>query len=206
VMLGMTLRRVHKETTPVTLIDSDLSALLAALKAATSPTRSAPASNGSCRARRGEGHRVIGAGPHERTQTRTTQRNGHRPRVLSTAAGDLELQIPKLRTGSFFSTLLGRRRRIDRALFAVVMEVYVHGVSTRKVDDLVAALGVGSGISKSEVSRICVEPTRDVSLTTVVWDAEYSRACAWGSHIISAGPWLSLHRPTTRSWTAGGSS
>ena len=98
---------------------------------------------------------VIGAAPHERTPSRTNQRNGHRPRLLSTLAGDVELKIPKLRHGSFFPSLLERRRRIDRALFAVVMEAWVHGVSTRKVDDLVAALGVGSGISKSEVSRIC---------------------------------------------------
>jgi putative transposase len=105
---------------------------------------------------------VIGARPHERTETRTAQRNGHRPRLLATPAGDVELQIPKLRTGSFFPSLLERRRRIDRALFAVVMEAYVHGVSTRKVDDLVAALGVASGISKSEVSRICAELDGDL--------------------------------------------
>jgi transposase-like protein len=84
-----------------------------------------------------------------------TQRNGHRPRLLSTPAGDVELAIPKLREGAFFPSLLERRRRIDRALYAVVMEAYVHGVSTRKVDDLVKALGAASGISKSEVSRIC---------------------------------------------------
>ena len=104
----------------------------------------------------------IGAAPHERSESRTAQRNGHRPRLLSTAAGDVELKIPKLRSGSFFPSLLERRRRIDRALFAVVMEAWVHGVSTRKVDDLVAALGVGSGISKSEVSRICAELDRDL--------------------------------------------
>jgi len=97
----------------------------------------------------------IGADRFERTDTRTTQRNGSRDRLLSTKAGDVELKIPKLRQGSFFPSILGRRRRIDRALFAVVMEAYVHGVSTRKVDDRVAALGVDSGISKSEVSRIC---------------------------------------------------
>ena len=72
---------------------------------------------------------VIGAGPHERTETRVAQRNGHRPRMLSTTAGDLELRIPKLRTGSFFPSLLERRRRVDQALFAVVMEAYLHGVS-----------------------------------------------------------------------------
>ena len=97
----------------------------------------------------------IGAERYQRTGTRTTQRNGVRERLLSTKAGDVELRIPKLRKGSFFPSILERRRRIDRALFAVVMEAYVHGVSTRKVDDLVAALGAASGISKSEVSRIC---------------------------------------------------
>ena len=99
----------------------------------------------------------IGADRFERTASRTTQRNGTRDRLLSTKAGDVDLRIPKLRQGSFFPSILERRRRIDRALFAVVMEAYVHGVSTRKVDDLVAALGLESGISKSEVSRICSE-------------------------------------------------
>ena len=99
----------------------------------------------------------IGAERHERTDTRTNQRNGTRSRLLATKAGDVELAIPKLRHGSFFPSVLDRRRRIDRALYAVVMEAYVHGVSTRKVDDLVAALGAASGISKSEVSRICAE-------------------------------------------------
>ena len=97
----------------------------------------------------------IGAGVWERTVDRTTHRNGHRPRVLSTKAGDLKLGIPKLRKGSFFPELLEPRRRIDQALYAVVMEAYVNGVSTRSVDDLVAAMGVDTGISKSEVSRIC---------------------------------------------------
>jgi putative transposase len=99
----------------------------------------------------------IGARPYERTEQRTAHRNGTRARLLSTKAGDVELRIPKLREGSFFPALLEPRRRIDRALLAVVMEAYVHGTSTRKVDDLVKALGVEAGISKSEVSRICVE-------------------------------------------------
>ena len=100
---------------------------------------------------------LIGAGKYERTEMRTTQRNGTRARTLTTTAGDLELRIPKLRRGSFFPSLLERRRRVDKALFAVVMEAYLHGVSTRKVDDLVKALGADSGISKSEVSRICAD-------------------------------------------------
>lgn len=102
-----------------------------------------------------EAAEVIGAAPYERTQTRTTERNGSRPRLLATQAGDVELSIPKLRKGSFFPSILEPRRRIDQALYAVVMEAYVAGVSTRSVDDLVAALGIDSGISKSEVSRIC---------------------------------------------------
>ena len=106
---------------------------------------------------------VIGAEPHERTDARTAQRNGHRPRTLSTTAGDLELRIPKLRTGAFFPSLLERRRRVDQALYAVVMEAYLHGVSTRKVDDLVKALGVDTGISKSEVSRICADLDEEVA-------------------------------------------
>ncbi|MEO6944207.1 MAG: transposase, partial [Lacisediminihabitans sp.] len=83
----------------------------------------------------------IGAAPFERSADRTTHRNGSRPRVLTTTAGDLDLKTPKLRAGKFFPALLERRRRIDQALFAVVMEAYLHGVSTRKVDDLVKALG-----------------------------------------------------------------
>jgi transposase-like protein len=106
---------------------------------------------------------VIGAGRHERTESRTVQRNGHRDRVLSTRTGDLELAIPKLRAGSFFPSLLERRRRIDQALFAVVMEAYVTGTSVRKVDDLVKALGADTGISKSEVSRICADLDEQVA-------------------------------------------
>src|SRR3954463_3454590 len=96
-----------------------------------------------------------GAGRYERGEGRVTHRNGHRPRVLSTKAGDLQLGIPKLRKGTFFPSILNPRRRIDQALYAVVMEAYVNGVSTRAVDDLVAAMGSDTGISKSEVSRIC---------------------------------------------------
>src|SRR5215210_4819602 len=129
----------------------------------------------------------IGAAPHERTDARTAQRNGSRPRTLTTTAGDLELRIPKLRAGSFFPSLLERRRRIDQALFAVVMEAYLHGVSTRKVDDLVKALGADTGISRSEVSRICadldeeVAAFRDRSLAEIAFpyvflDATYCKA------------------------------
>jgi putative transposase len=129
----------------------------------------------------------IGAAPHERTDARVARRNGYRDRLVTTAAGDVELRIPKLRAGSFFPSLLERRRRIDQALFAVVMEAYVHGVSTRKVDDLVAAMGADTGISRSEVSRICadldveVAAFRDRSLAEVAFpyvflDAAYGKA------------------------------
>ena len=84
----------------------------------------------------------IGAGRYERADGRVTHRNGSRPRVLSTKTGDLELSIPKLRKGSFFPSILEPRRRIDQALYSVVMEAYVNGVSTRSVDDLVKAMGM----------------------------------------------------------------
>ena len=99
----------------------------------------------------------IGAGRHERTDSRSNYRNGTRERDLSTPAGDVELRIPKLRAGSFFPSLLEPRRRVDKALWAVIMTAYVTGTSTRKVDDLVKALGCDTGVSKSTVSRICGE-------------------------------------------------
>jgi putative transposase len=107
---------------------------------------------------------LIGAGRGERSATRTALRNGHRPKTLSTPAGDLEVGIPKLRAGSFFPELLEPRRRIDKALWAVIMTAYVTGTSTRKVDDLVRALGCDSGVSKSSVSRICKAIDDDVAV------------------------------------------
>jgi len=99
---------------------------------------------------------VIGAERHERSGDRTTYRNGYRTRTWDTRVGTIELQIPKVRSGAYFPSLLQPRRRIEHALLAVVQEAYVHGVSTRKVDDLMKALGL-DGVSKSEVSRICGE-------------------------------------------------
>jgi transposase-like protein len=107
---------------------------------------------------------TIGAGPGEHSPARTALRNGHRPKVLSTPAGDVEIGIPKLRQGSFFPELLEPRRRIDKALWAVIMTAYITGTSTRKVDDLVKALGCDSGISKSTVSRICAGIDADVAV------------------------------------------
>lgn len=99
---------------------------------------------------------LIGAERHERSGDRTAYRNGSRTRTWDTRVGTIELAIPKVTPGSYFPSLLQPRRRAEHALAAVVQEAYVHGVSTRKVDDLVKALGI-DGISKSEVSRICAE-------------------------------------------------
>lgn len=107
---------------------------------------------------------AIGAEPHERTESRTNQRNGARTRTVSTPAGDVELKIPKLRVGSFYPSLLEPRRRVDKALWAVIMTAYITGTSTRKVDDLVKALGCDTGISKSSVSRICTAIDADVAV------------------------------------------
>ncbi len=96
----------------------------------------------------------IGAELYERTEERTAQRNGYRTRTWDTRVGTLELRVPKIAPGTYFPALLEPRRRAERALAAVIQEAYVKGISTRKVDDLVRALGM-DGISKSEVSRIC---------------------------------------------------
>lgn len=103
----------------------------------------------------------IGAGLYERAEGRTAYRNGYRERTWETRVGTIELRIPKVSPGSYFPSLLEPRRRAERALASVVQEAYVKGVSTRKVDDLVRALGM-EGISRSEVSRICSELDAEV--------------------------------------------
>jgi putative transposase len=127
-----------------------------------------------------EAEQHIGAARYERSETRTTQRNGTRARLLSTKAGDVELAIPKLRHGR---------------LWAVIMEAFVHGVSTRKVDDLVAALGIDTGVSKSHVSRICADidvavgefrerRVDHVEFPYLFLDATYVKA-HHGAHVVS---------------------
>jgi len=118
-----------------------------------------------------------GAAYGERTLDRVAQRNGYRERRWDTRAGTLELAIPRLRTGSYFPTFLEPRRRSEQALLSVIQQAYVEGVSTRRVDDLVRALGC-DGISKSEVSRICKE------LDTVVE--------AFRTRPLDAGPYVYL--------------
>ncbi len=97
---------------------------------------------------------LIGAGRHERTGERTTYRNGYRDRTLDTRLGSLQLRIPKLRQGSYFPPFLEPRRTSEKALVAVIQEAWIGGVSTRRVDDLVQAMGL-AGISKSTVSKLC---------------------------------------------------
>ncbi len=99
---------------------------------------------------------LVGAGRHERTSERRGHRNGYRDREWDTRVGTLELSVPRVREGGYIPVILEPRKRAERALCAVVQEAYVHGVSTRKVDDLVKSLGM-AGISKSQVSRICEE-------------------------------------------------
>ena len=97
-----------------------------------------------------------GAGYGEKDPTRLAQRNGYRDRDWETRAGTVELRIPKLRKGSDFPGFLEPRRMAEKALTAVIQEAYIQGISTRSVDDLVKALGM-TGISKSQVSRLCEE-------------------------------------------------
>src|SRR5579863_9332308 len=99
---------------------------------------------------------LAGAPYGERSPDRLAQRNGYRERAWETRAGTVELRIPKLRKGSYFPSFLEPRRMAEKALTAVIQEAYVQGVSTRSVDDLVKAMG-GSGVSKSQVSRLCEE-------------------------------------------------
>jgi transposase-like protein len=96
----------------------------------------------------------VGADKYERTSARSGERNGYRDRSWDTRVGSIELRVPRARDGGYYPALLEPRRRGERALVAVVQEAYINGVSTRRVDDLVKALGM-SGISKSQVSRLC---------------------------------------------------
>jgi putative transposase len=116
----------------------------------------------------------IGAEHGQRTPERVTHRNGYRPRDWDTRVGTVELQVPKLRAGSYFPSLLEPRRRAERALAAVVMQCYVEGVSTRRVDDVARSMGL-EGISKSQVSRICAELDELVA--------------AWRSRPLDTGPY-----------------
>ena len=137
----------------------------------------------------------VGAGLYQRSEARRNYRNGYRSREWDTRLGTLELQIPKLRQGSYFPSFLERRRRTEEALVAVIQEAYVHGVSTRKVDDLVRAMGL-DGVDKSTVSRICsrlddeVQAFRERPISQAVrylWlDATYLKVRERGSVVSMA--------------------
>ena len=105
---------------------------------------------------------LTGAAYGEKSSERLSQRNGYRERDWHTRAGTVELRIPKLRTGSYFPGFLEPRRMAEKALTAVIQEAYIQGISTRSVDDLVKALGM-TGISKSQVSRLCEEIDESVN-------------------------------------------
>lgn len=121
---------------------------------------------------------LTGAAYGEKSSERLAQRNGYRERAWETRAGTVELRIPKLRKGSYFPGFLEPRRLAEKALTAVVQEAYIQGISTRSVDDLVKALGM-SGISKSQVSRLCEEIDERVSafLDRQPWGLSYSLRC-----------------------------
>ena len=136
---------------------------------------------------------VVGAGRHERTADRTTHRNGYRDRPLDTRLGTLNLRVPKLRQGSYFPSFLEPRRTSEKALVAVIQEAWIGGVSTRRVDELVQAMGL-SGISKSTVSKL--EPRTSTSAS----------ASSSTARSPATGPVSGSTPPTSKSARAGASS
>lgn len=131
---------------------------------------------------------ATGAGYGEKSALRVAQRNGYRDRDWETRAGTVQLRIPKLRTGSYFPSFLEPRRMAEKALTAVIQEAYIQGISTRSVDDLVKAMGM-SGISKSQVSRLCEEI--DVKVKAFL-----------DRPIEGEWPYIWIDRPTSKSDTA----
>lgn len=135
---------------------------------------------------------LVGAAHGQRSESRENWRNGYRERDWHTRCGTIALRIPKLRRGSYFPAFLEPRRSSEKALAAVVQEAYVQGVSTRSVDELVKVPGM-TGISKSQVSRLCEEIDERVG-------AFLSRP------LEGAGPTCASMRPTSRCAKAGASS
>lgn len=144
-----------------------------------------------------EAQQMCGAGRNERSDGRENSRNGYRPRSLKTAVGDVELEIPKLRHGTYYPEgMLARWSRVDTSVAAIVQEMYVCGVSTRKVERVASKLGISS-LSSSEVSSLCSDldaevaefRSRDLSGTPCcyLWlDATYM-SCRVGSSVVSQG-------------------
>lgn len=139
----------------------------------------------------------IGAGRYERSADRVTHRNGTRAKQLATPAGQVELAIPKLREGSFFPCLLEPRRRIDQALWAVIAQAWIQGVSTRRVDQFVKALGNEAGISRSQVSRICAEIDEYVA---VLLTRRLDENDTWYPYVWLDATYLDVRPAAARSW------
>jgi putative transposase len=143
-----------------------------------------------------------GAGYGERNPDRMARRNGYRERSWDTRVGSIELAIPKLRSGSYFPSFLEPRRRSEQALVAVVQEAYVNGVSTRKVDRLVEALGL-AGVSKDTVSRLCRGLDEQVqAFRERPWTAP-TRTCGWTPRWRRSGP--AVGSSTAPWWSPTGS-
>jgi len=161
---------------------------------------------------------LIGASRHERSDERSTYRNGSRPRQLETRLGTLDLKIPKLRQGSYFPAFLEPRKTAEKALTAVIQEAWNQGVSTRKVDDLVQALGM-TGISTSQVSALCQDRSRrrqpamarrgiEAEMAPETCEGGSTPACclSWNARWTATGPISGWTPPTSRSARTGASS
>jgi transposase-like protein len=121
---------------------------------------------------------LVGAGRHERSPERLNYRNGYRERTLDTRLGSLQLRVPKLRQGSYFPPCLEPRKTSEKALVAVIQEAWIGGVSTRRVEDLVQAMGLG-GISKSTVSKLCKEIDERVNEFLAGRSRASGPTCGW---------------------------
>jgi putative transposase len=148
---------------------------------------------------------LTGAAAGARSPERVNYRNGYRERGWETRVGRIELAIPKLRRGSYFPAFLEPRRTAEKALTAVIQEAYIHGVSTRSVDDLVKAMG-GTGISKSQVSRLCEDIDAGVPTRPAAWGGTSVSRLSSTDRSRAIGPTCGSTPPTSSRGRAAGSS